>query len=114
MKIEVIHRQASDKETIDNLVQLLTQTEALLGRCQRELPDTKKYDRLADNISVMRGRITNAIDDCSNLDEKSNQSFEEKLANAIKEVIDISKSTALSETGASKSQQAIREEYQCL
>jgi hypothetical protein len=57
MTIEVVHRNANDKQTIDELLHLLTQSESILAECQRRLPDTKQYDSLADRIAVMRGKI---------------------------------------------------------
>ena len=85
MKIEVIHSQANDKETIAKLITLLQQSEQVLYNCQSKFPDSKQYGIIANQCSIMRGDIVKAIEE--NKEKQSDQSFEQKLASALTKIL---------------------------
>lgn len=67
MKIDVVHHQADDKQTITELHLLLREAQLTLAQCQRQFPESSKFDRIADKCSVVRGKIDRVADDiCRN------------------------------------------------
>lgn len=127
--IDSIHYELTDVDVQNQQVEaqihgfLSSALEAVsksVADCSYNLPvsdDTaKSCPAVTVNIQCLVGtlKVTKPSEDAAILKKESDRLFLEKLTDSLQAVLDISKSTALSETGASKSQQAIREEYQCL
>lgn len=127
--IDSIHYELTDVDVQNQQVEaqihgfLSSALEAVsksVADCSYNLPvsdvTAKSCPAVTVNIQCLVGtlKVTKPSEDAAILKKESDRLFLEKLTDSLQAVLDISKSTALSETGASKSQQAIREEYQCL
>ncbi len=112
MKIDVVHHQADDKQTITELLLLLREAELTLAQCQRQFPNSNKFDRIADKCAVVRGKIDRVANDISSKESEQSVSPNEKyLIESFTRVLNLMGTSrfvimpSCENTGASKSQQ---------